>query len=78
MIGTAIKNLGVQIRRGMGRESTKEVFEKLGLQVTNVHDVYLVVIDEGRTASKIDRDYGQCFVHRLDEIAGAIDSAPIT
>jgi hypothetical protein len=49
MIGAAVEDFRMQIGAGMIDESAEEIFEKFGLQVANMNDVYLLIVDQRRT-----------------------------
>ncbi len=77
VIRAAVQHLGVQIRAGVIRKTGEEIFEQFGLQIADVNHIDLLIVDQRRTAAEIHRDNRQRFIHRLDEITGAIDAAAV-
>src|SRR5579883_2134500 len=77
MIRAAIEHLEVHVCLGVLGEAKEKILQQLGLQISNLHHVDLLVIDQSRSASQIYRRHRQRLVHGLNEIAGAVDAPPL-
>jgi len=54
-------------------EAVEEVGHQFGLEIADVDDFDQIFVDEGGAAAEIDGDDGERFIHREDEVAGAVD-----
>src|SRR4051812_17018459 len=59
------------------RKPFEEVVDEFGLQIADPRRLYTEIDDSVRPTAKVDRRDRQRLVHRHDEIAGAVDPAPI-
>ena len=75
MVVAAVQRLHVDVALCAAREAIKKIWHKLGLQIA--HNGYReLIIDDARCApGKIDRAYGERFVHCHDKITRAQDAA---
>ena len=58
-------------------EAIEEIVDELGLQVADQSHLHPVLVDQRGASAEIDRDHGESFVHRKNEVAGAIDAFAI-
>ena len=77
MARSAVKDFHVYVRACAPREPFEEIVDQLGLQIADAHDAHGEVYRGVGAATEIDRGHRQRLVHRHDEVAGAIDSAPV-
>ena len=77
MAGAPVQHLDVHVRARADREAFEEVVHELGLQIADLEDVDSQIDRGVRASAEIDRGDGQRLVHRHDEVAGAVDAAPL-
>src|SRR5262249_37073812 len=77
MARSPVEHLRVHVRTGATREALEEVVYELGLQIADALHLQLQVDRRVRPAAEVERGDGERFVHRHDEVAGAIDPATI-
>ena len=73
--GASVHHFEVHVRPGPLREPLEEVVHELGLQIADPRRPDPQVHRGVRPAREIDRGDGQRFVHRHDEVPGALDAA---
>lgn len=56
---------------------SEEILHQLGLEIADQADLHPVLIDQRRPAPEVKRHHGQRFVHRQDEVPGAVDSLAV-
>src|SRR5688572_13581398 len=74
---TAVQHFGVQVGARARGEAVEEVVDQFALQVAHHPHLDLQIDDRVRPPAEIDRNDGERFVHRHDEVAGAIDALAI-
>src|SRR5712671_2827718 len=77
MIRAAVENLRMQVRSSVMYKASEEIFHQLGLKIAHQPDFDAIPIDQRRAAPEIDRHHSERFIHRQDEIAGAVDAFAI-
>src|SRR5262245_11170729 len=73
----SVQDLHMYVRARPDREPFEEVVDELCLQIADALDLYFEIDRRVRPAAKVDGGHGQRLVHRHDEVAGAVDAAPI-
>jgi hypothetical protein len=58
-------------------ESIKEIVNELGLQTAHQAHLDKILIDERGAATKVDGNKSQGFIHRQNEVAGAVNALAI-
>jgi hypothetical protein len=78
VIGAAVENFCVEVRSRVVDEAVEEVCHEFGLEVAYEANFDQIFIDQGWTATQVYGYYSQGFVHRHDEVSGAVDSFAVT
>src|SRR5262249_24010331 len=74
----SVKDLDVYVCLGADCEAFEKVVHELGLEVADAGGRYLKRNDGVRPAPQVDGGDRQRFVHRHDEVPGAVDAAPVS
>src|SRR5687767_4488271 len=74
--GSAVEHLHVDVAAHALCEAFEEVLHQLGLEVADPGHLQMQIDDGMRPAAEIDGSDRQGFVHRHDEIPGAVDAPP--
>ena len=74
VIGAAVHRFQVNVGAGAASESFEEVVDKLGLQIAHQTRANFGVDDAGCAPAEVDGGDAERFVHRHEEVAGAIDA----
>src|SRR6185436_17712073 len=77
MARAAVEDLDVDVRPRADGEALEEIVHQLGLEIADLDDLDLQVDGRVRAPAEIDRRDRERLVHRHDEVAGAIDPAPV-
>ena len=75
MARAPVQHLHVDVAAHALREPFEEIVNQLALQIADALDVQRQVDDRVRASAEIDGRDGERFVHRHDEVAGAVDAA---
>src|SRR5688572_28366645 len=72
---SSVQHFHMDIATDPLREPFEEIVDQLALQIAHALDVQRQVDDRVRASAEIHRRHGQRFIHRHDEVAGAVDAA---
>src|SRR5687767_4018810 len=77
MTGSAVQDDDVNVRAGCGGKPLEEIRDQLTLQIADTLDLELQIDHRMWPPAEIDRRHTKRFVHRHDEVAGAIDALAV-
>ncbi len=78
MIRASVHHFDMNVGSGVMGEAAEEILKQFRLQIADQHDGDGLIVHQKRPTAEIHCGHGERFVHRLQEVAGAIDTAAVT